>query len=373
MQFDGSNDWRELAELVEGGAELVGIRSKPPLPKEFLQAVGDKLLAVGVFDAGTNHVDSSAASEAFVPVFNAEGQNARPVAELTFLQMMALSRGVFGHVESMRDGVWSKDTGEELLGKTVDVIGFGSIGREVSSMAESWGMKVLFSDPNVHSVPNNQTKAELDELLAKSDFVTIHTDMKGVISANEIALMKPGAYLINNARETCVDLGAVEAALDSDQLAGYATDVHTKDPSKRGDPIEHRFQGRDDVLLTPHIAGSTVEAQKRAGIFIADVFAGLNKNGTIGGTSINYAGVYLPLTSTEQSRILYLHRNKPGAMSSLTDPLTDAGMNTTAQLLQTKRNNGTALVGIEAPSAEVEDVLADADLAGRYRVINTAA
>ncbi|ETV86508.1 hypothetical protein, variant [Aphanomyces astaci] len=276
--YKGALSGQELID-VAGDANILGIRSKTQLDRSFFESIGwhnHRLWAVGCFCIGTNQVDLAGAAKYGVPVFNAPFSNTRSVAEKTLCEIIALQRKLFERSTDLHTGLWKKSaTGaHEVRGTTLGIIGYGRIGSQVSVLAELLGMKVVFYDPLKCLPLGNATQLDsLQELLQVADGVTLHvpatSDTKNMINADTIQLMKPGSFVINNARGTVVDLHALADALKSGHLSGAAVDVFPVEPAKNGESFSTPLQGLPNVILTPHIGGSTEEAQGNIAVEVA--------------------------------------------------------------------------------------------------------
>jgi len=348
----------DLVKEIER-AHLVGLRSKTQLPREVLQRC-ERLLAIGCFCAGTNQVDLEYAASRGVPVFNSPFMNTRSVAELTVAEVVCLHRKVPHHTRTMHEGGWDKSASgsHEVRGRTLGIIGYGHIGSQVSVLAEAMGMRVLYYDA-VSKLPlgNAEAVPTLEELLSRSDAVTIHvpaTDQtRGMMGAAQIAMMKDGAYLINNARGSVVDLAALRAALDDGKLRGAALDVFPDEPAKRGEPFESVIRGADNVMLTPHIGGSTKEAQEAIALEASGrLMQFLNKGSTLG--AVNVPEVDLPSQDDggERShRILNFHRNVPGVLGKIHEAAGELGVNISGQYLRTSGDLGYLVLDADPSDA----------------------
>ena len=342
-------------------AHAVGLRSKTRLDAGVLEGC-ERLLAVGCFCAGTDQVDLAAAARAGVPVFNAPFSNTRSVAELTIAEVIALHRRLTERSDALHNGRWDKSASgsHEVRGRTLGIVGYGHIGAQVSVLAEAMGMRVFYFDvASKLALGNAQQTGSLDELLAQSDVVTVHvpdTDTtRGLVGADQIAKMKPGAYLINNARGGVVDLDALAAALREGRLAGAALDVFPFEPARSGDAFACPLQGMPNVILTPHIGGSTAEAQRA----IAQDVAGkitrfIDTGSTIG--AVNVPEVDLPEqpegTPDRPHRILNFHRNVPGVLGQIHKAAADLGVNVAGQYLRTMGEIGYVVIDVDPSDTE---------------------
>lgn len=364
-----------LAEAIRG-VHIIGIRSRTELT-EAAFAAADRLIAVGCFSVGTNQVDLAAARSRGIPVFNAPYSNTRSVAELVIGEIVMLMRGVFPRSVSAHAGGWLKSAKNsfEVRGKTLGIVGYGSIGSQLSTLAEAMGMRVVFfdlTDKLRHG--NTEPVDSLATLLAMSDVVSLHVpdtpSTQGMIGAAELATMKPGAFLINNSRGTVVDIDALAAALKSGHLLGAAVDVFPTEPKSNSERFVSPLQGLDNVILTPHVGGSTEEAQERIG---AEVARKLVEYSDVGSTvgAVNFPAVQLPPRPTG-TRFIQVQRNLPGTLGRLNAVFARRELNIAAQYYQTDGEIGyvvmeTDEVGRDAP--EVLEELRGIEGAIRTRLI----
>jgi D-3-phosphoglycerate dehydrogenase len=349
----------ELRERI-AGAHIVGIRSRTQLSASVL---GDarRLLAVGCFCIGTNQVDLDAAGLAGVPVFNAPYSNTRSVAELVIAEAIMLMRGIpRKHAECLRGGWLKSATGShEVRGKTLGIIGYGHIGTQVGLLAEGFGMRVLFHDIEAKlSLGNAQAATGLDELLARSDVVTLHVpenaSTRMMIGAAELAAMKRGVHVINASRGTVVDIDALAAALDSGQVGGAAVDVFPVEPKGNEDAFTSPLTRFDNVILTPHVGGSTLEAQDNIGIEVASKLVRYSDNGSTL-SAVNFPEVTLPGHEGSQ-RLLHIHRNVPGVLSRVNEIFSQAGVNIDGQFLRTDSKVGYVVIDITASPGQAQEL-----------------
>ncbi len=338
-------------------AHFIGIRSRTQLTAEVF-AHANKLVAVGCFCIGTNQVDLDAARERGIAVFNAPFSNTRSVAELVLAEAILLLRGVPEKSAVAHRGGWLKsaENAYEIRGKTLGVIGYGSIGTQLSVLAEGLGMHVAFFDV-VNKLPlgNARQIQKLDDLLATSDIVTLHVPETAatnqMIGAAQIASMKPGAILINASRGTVVDIDALAAALRAGKLLGAAVDVFPVEPRSNKESFESPLRGLDNVILTPHIGGSTMEAQANIGLEVAEKLVKYSDNGT-STTSVNFPEVALPAHAGKH-RILHIHRNVPGVLSAVNRIFSENHINIASQFLQTNEKVGYVVTDIDAASSDL--------------------
>jgi len=338
-------------------AHFVGIRSRSQLTEEVLSSAG-KLIAIGCFCIGTNQVDLKAATERGIVVFNAPFSNTRSVAELVIAEAILLLRGIAEKNALAHRGQWQKSAAGsfEIRGKTLGLVGYGSIGMQLGVIAESMGMRVLFFDVvNKLPIGNASQVGSLTELLQKADIVSLHVPetaaTKEMIAAPELAQMKKGAILINASRGTVIDIDALAAALESKALAGAAIDVFPVEPRSNDDEFISPLRAFDNVFLTPHIGGSTMEAQENIGLEVAEKLARYSDNGT-STSSVNFPEVALP-AHTDMHRLLHIHRNIPGVLSAINLIFSDNKINIRAQYLQTNEKTGYVVIDIDAEYSEL--------------------
>ena len=349
----------ELRKAI-ADAHFIGIRSRTHLTAEVL-ADAKRLLAIGCFCIGTNQVDLEAAELAGIPVFNAPYSNTRSVAELVLAEAIMLLRGVPQKSAQCHRGGWSKSAAgsHEARGKTLGIVGYGHIGTQVGVLAEALGMHVLFHDIETKlSLGNARASIDLDELLAKSDVVTLHVPdtnaTRWMIGAKEIAKMKPGAHLINAARGTVVDIDALADALQRGHLGGAAVDVFPEEPKGNDDPLQSPLCGIDNVILTPHVGGSTLEAQDNIGIEVAAKLVRYSDNGSTL-SAVNFPEVTLP-EHAGSHRILHIHRNVPGVLSKINEIFSERGINIDGQYLRTDPNVGYVVIDVAADSGQAGEL-----------------
>jgi D-3-phosphoglycerate dehydrogenase len=333
------------ARLAE--AHIVGIRSRTQLTPELLEHAR-RLIAVGCFCIGTNQVDLGAARRLGVPVFNAPYSNTRSVAELVVAEAIMLLRGIPQKNMQCHRGGWSKSAlgSYEARGKVLGIVGYGHIGTQVGVLAESMGMRVIFHDIEAKlALGNAHAAASLDELLESADVVTLHVPdtpaTRMMIGAGQLARMRPGALLINASRGTVVDIDALAAALSGGHLAGAAVDVFPAEPKANGDAFVSPLVGMDNVILTPHIGGSTLEAQDNIGVEVASKLVRYSDNGSTL-SAVNFPEVSLP-EHPHSRRLLHIHRNVPGTLSRIN-----------AQFLQTDAEVGYVVIDVSADVAQAQ-------------------
>jgi D-3-phosphoglycerate dehydrogenase / 2-oxoglutarate reductase len=355
------------------GVHMLGIRSRTQLTEEVL-AAADRLMVVGCFSVGTNQVDLDAARRVGIPVFNAPFSNTRSVAELTIAEIVMLLRRIFPRSVSAHAGGWDKsaDGSREVRGKTLGIVGYGNIGSQLSNLAEAMGMRVIFFDQTDKLRHGNTEPVEtLDELLALSDVVSLHVPetpaTANMIGARELGRMKEGACLVNNSRGTVVDLDALARALRDGHLAGAAVDVFPVEPASNTDRFVAPLQGLPNVILTPHVGGSTEEAQDRIGGEVARKLIDYSDVGSTFG-AVNFPQVQLPARPTG-TRFIHVHRNVPGVLRQVNDAVARHGINILAQYLQTDPEVGYVVLETDVVGGEGEGLLADLrDVEGTIRV-----
>ncbi len=355
-------DGDALVEALQG-VHMLGIRSRTQVTEAVL-ARADRLIAVGCFCIGTNQVALEAARIAGIPVFNAPFSNTRSVAELVMGEIVMLLRGITDKSASAHQGGWDKSAAGsyEVRGRTLGIVGYGNIGSQLSVLAEAFGMRVIYYDHTV-KLPHGNARPcpSLQALLAEADIVTLHVpetpETIGMIGEAELAAMKPGAILINNARGTAVDLDALAQALRRGHLLGAAVDVFPVEPARGGERFESPLQGIPNVILTPHIGGSTAEAQTRIGEEVARTLVDYSDTGATLG-AVNFPQVQLPARPSG-ARWTHMHRNAPGVLSGINEAFSRRGLNIAAQYLQTAGDLGYVVVDSADAAAEAEAILAE--------------
>lgn len=345
----------ELIKILPG-YDALGIRSKTEITKKVLDAV-TSVNTIGCFCIGTNQVDLVAAKGHGVAVFNAPHSNTRSVAELVIAEMIALSRQLGDRNTKAHAGEWVKSAegSKEVRGKILGIVGYGHIGSQVSVLAEAMGLKVYFYDA-IKKLPlgNARVASSLDELLRVSDFVTLHVpeipETMNMIGEKELATMKAGSYLINASRGTVVVIEALVSAIKSKHIAGCAVDVFPVEPSSNKEKFTSPLQGLSNVILTPHIGGSTEEAQKNIGSEVAESFRRFLKIGSSSG-AVNFPNVDLPVKQGT-SRILNVHRNEPGVLGEINGIISKAGANIEGQSLSTDDKIGYLVMDVHSSHAD---------------------
>jgi D-3-phosphoglycerate dehydrogenase len=338
-------------------AHFVGIRSRTQLTAKVLEAA-NKLIAVGCFCIGTNQVNLRAAMEKGIPVFNAPYSNTRSVAELVLAEAILLLRGIPEKNALVHRGGWSKSAegSYETRGKTLGIVGYGSIGSQLSVLAESLGMYVIYYDA-VTKLPlgNARQVGTMDELLANADVVSLHVpeipSTANMMGAAQFAKMKAGSIFINAARGTCVDIDALAAALESKHLGGAAVDVFPVEPKANDEEFLSPLRKFDNVILTPHIGGSTLEAQANIGLEVAEKFARYSDAGTTL-SAVNFPEVAVPLMAGKH-RLLHIHNNIPGVLSAINRIFAENGINISAQSLMTNDAIGYLVMDVDADYSTV--------------------
>ena len=358
------------------GVDLLGIRSRTQLTHEAL-AGADRLVAVGCFSVGTNQVDLDAARQRGIPVFNAPFSNTRSVAELVIGEIVMLLRRIFPRSSAAHKGGWDKSATDshEVRGRTLGIVGYGNIGSQLSTLAEGMGMKVIYYDHTDRLRHGNTEPVEsLQNLLAQSDIVSLHVPetpaTHSMIGEAELRLMKRGAYLINNSRGTVVDLDALSRAVREGHLAGAALDVFPVEPSSNSERFQSPLQGLENVILTPHIGGSTEQAQDRIGREVARKMIDYVDSGSTMG-AVNFPQVQLQARSLG-ARFSHVHRNAPGMLRRLNEVFLQRDINIFAQYLETDNEVGYVVLDADLAgqsSSEILDEIRELDGTIRARLI----
>lgn len=357
----GALDESELIEALDG-VQILGIRSKTQVTAKVLAQSPD-LLAVGAFCIGTNQIDLAAAADHGIAAFNAPFSNTRSVVELAIAEIIALTRRLTERDRALHDGVWDKSAAgaHEVRGRTLGIVGYGNIGSQLSVLAEALGMTVVFYDTAEKLALGNARRASsLSDLLAVADVVTLHVDGRpgnaGMFGSEQFAAMRPGAIFLNLSRGFVVDYAALGAAITAGRVAGAAVDVFPEEPKKRGDAFDFALRGVPNVILTPHIGGSTEEAQEDIGRFVAGK---LRDYLSTGSTTLS---VNLPNLALEPSggchRLVHLHRNTPGVLAAMNNVLAGHGVNIEGQLLATRGELGYVVtdVGSQLDASAVDEL-----------------
>jgi D-3-phosphoglycerate dehydrogenase len=363
----------ELIDRVRG-VHVLGIRSKTQITQAVLDAA-DSLISVGCFCIGTNQVALSAANQKGVAVFNAPFSNTRSVAELILAEIVILARQVGDRSREVHAGQWQKTATNcyEIRNKTLGIVGYGHIGRQVGVLAESFGMRVVFYDIATRlPMGNNRVCESLGELLKQSDFVTLHVpetpQTAGMIGADQLGAMKKGAYLLNASRGTVVDIPALADALKRGHLTGAAVDVFPVEPEANGAGFESELRGLANVILTPHIGGSTMEAQAAIGKEVASTLVKFIHTGATTG-AVNFPQAELP-EMRGTNRIINVHRNVPGVMRDINSIVSSFDVNILGQVLATDPDIGYLIMDLaDAPPAEVLARMSGLSTVIRTRVV----
>jgi D-3-phosphoglycerate dehydrogenase len=333
------------------GVHILGIRSKTQVTARVLEAA-PQLLAIGCFCIGTDQVALETATQRGIAVFNAPFSNTRSVAELTAAEVVMLARRAVQRCMDLHAGRWEKSArgSVEVRQKTIGIVGYGHIGPQVGLLAEAFGMKVVFHDI-VKKLPlgNAQQLASLEELLKIADFVTLHVPetplTRGMIGRGQIAMMREGTFLLNLSRGSVVDVAAVREAIQNGHLAGAAIDVFPEEPKASGEPFHSELRGLPNVILTPHIGGSTQEAQRNIGIEVADALIKFTDTGSSTGC-VNLPEVELPVLA-DGHRVLNIHRDVPGVLSRINGLVAAMGVNIKSQVLNTRNGVGYLIMDVE--------------------------
>ena len=345
----------DLVEALQGKT-LVGIRSNTKVTERVLDACPD-LRAIGAFCIGTNQIDLAAAAERGIAVFNAPYSNTRSVVELVIGEIIALARRLTEKTERMHAGVWDKSAqgSHEVRGRTLGIVGYGNIGTQLSNLAESMGLRVIFFDTADRLAHGNARRVPtLEALLEQADVVSLHVDGRpgnaGLFGAAQFAQMKPRSLFINASRGMVVDDVALRENILSGHVAGAALDVFPVEPKAQGDEFESALRGLPNVILTPHVGGSTQEAQEEIGWFVSGKLTRYHGGGSTE-LSVNLPEVPVPAL-TQGSRVALLHRNIPGVLASVNQVLAEQRANVTAQYLATRGEQGYVVTDVETALSE---------------------
>lgn len=375
-RITGAPDEDELLERIRN-VHILGIRSRTRLTPRVLEAA-ERLFCVGCFCIGTNQVALDHAKRAGIPVFNAPYSNTRSVAELVIGEVILLIRGIPEKAARARRGGWLKTAAgaHEVRGKTLGIVGYGHIGSQVSVLAETMGMQVIYHDiaPKL-SIGNARPCASLGELLERADAVTLHVpatpETVELIGADELARMRPGSVLLNLSRGNVVDIEALAEALRTGHLRGAAVDVFPTEPASPDEAFSSPLQDFDNVILTPHVGGSTREAQANIGVEVAEKLARYSDNGTTLG-AVNFVEVALP-SHEGATRFLHIHHNVPGVLTHINQVFSNRDLNVAAQYLLTDADVGYVVVDVEgdldAPGEDIRGELGSVDGTVRTRFL----
>ena len=354
-RFEKALDGPDLKAALSN-AHMVGIRSRTKMTREMIQSA-EKLVALGCFCIGTNQVDLGAAAGRGIPVFNAPHSNTRSVTEMVLAECVVLVRGLFDKSRDAHEGRWRKSAAgsHELRGKTLGIVGYGHIGSQVSILAEAFGMRVVYYDVMPKLPMGNARQLEsLEALLETSDIVTLHVPQdpstKDIINEQTLRRMKRGAMLINASRGHVVDIGALAEAMRSEHLGGAAIDVFPREPGSNAEPFESPLRGLSNVVLTPHIGGSTQEAQENIGIEVADKLMAYSDLGrTIG--AVNFPNISLPPSGADAHRLLHIHENRFGVLGAINQAVADTESNLLGQYLGTTPEIGYVVMDVDRQSS----------------------
>jgi D-3-phosphoglycerate dehydrogenase len=357
----GSLGEDELIEALQG-MSMVGIRSNTKVTEKVLASTPD-LLGIGAFCIGTNQIDLGAAAQRGIAAFNAPYSNTRSVVELVIGEIIALARRLPEKTQRMHGGVWDKSAhgSHEVRGRTLGIVGYGNIGTQLSNLAESMGLRVIFFDTADRLAHGNARRvATLDQLLAEADVVSLHVDGRpgnaGFFGAEQFAKMKPRSMFINASRGMVVDDVSLRDHLLSGHISGAALDVFPVEPKAQGEPFESVLRGLPNVILTPHVGGSTQEAQEEIGYFVAGKLSRFRHAGSTE-LSVNLPEVAVPRLENG-FRIALLHHNVPGVLASVNQVLADQGANVAAQYLSTRGEQGYVVTDVTAalPDGSLDDL-----------------
>ena len=366
-------DEAELIEKIKD-ARFVGIRSRTQLTKKVLDAA-ERLTAIGCFCIGTNQVDLDAAREKGIPVFNAPYSNTRSVAELVIGQLILLLRGIPAKSKQVHKGSWPKSAKDsnEARGKILGIVGYGSIGSQLSVLAESLGMQVIYYDA-ITKLPlgNARQVGTMKELLSSADVVTLHVpelpSTKNMMAKAEFEQMKKGSIFINAARGTCVQIEDLAEVIENGKLRGAAIDVFPTEPKSNAEPLDSPLRGFDNVILTPHIGGSTAEAQANIGLEVGEKFVQYANSGTTE-SAVNFPNIAMPQQANTH-RLLHIHHNKPGVLSKINHLFAAGNINILAQSLMTSNDIGYLVMDVaNADSQQAFDQLGKVEGTIRLRLL----
>lgn len=374
IRVSSGMDEDELIDALQG-VQILGIRSHTQVTRRVLEACPE-LLAVGAFCIGTNQIDKEAAAEHGVAVFNAPYSNTRSVVELAIAEIIMMGRRLMDRTNSLHDGVWNKSAthSHEVRGRTLGIVGYGSIGSQLSVLAEALGMKVIFYDIAERLALGNAQRMEtLDDLLREADVVSLHVSGEpantNLFGDREFALMRPRSLFINLSRGFIVDIEALKKHLLTGHIAGAAVDVFPTEPKANGDLFESPLTGLDNVILTPHIGGSTIEAQQNIGKFVSGKLVEYLNTGRTG-MSVNLPNLQLPVSSNAKHRLALVHQNIPGVMAEVNHSLAEHDVNVVGQALKTDGEIGYAVTDIAGDlPREILDELANRETTIRLRYL----
>lgn len=355
-RYPGALDEDDLIAAL-AGKRVLGLRSKTTVTERVLDA-NPQLEAIGAFCIGTNQIDLKAASRRGVAVFNAPFSNTRSVVELAVAEIIALMRRLTERDRALHAGRWEKsDAGaHEVRGRTLGIVGYGNIGTQLSVIAEALGMRVLFYDiAEKLALGNAHRCRSMAELLRNSDVVSLHVDgamrNAGLFGAREFALMKPGALFLNLSRGFVVDMEALRDNIIDGHIAGAGVDVFPHEPNKNGDPFNSELRSLPNVILTPHIGGSTQEAQHSIGQFVGNKLVNYILTASTD-MSVNLPRLTLPTSETAKSRLAYVHRNTPGVLALVNQTFAEQGLNIEGQILGTSGEIGYMITDLGSPAPE---------------------
>ena len=374
IRVSSGMDEDELIDALQG-VQILGIRSHTQVTRRVLEACPE-LLAVGAFCIGTNQIDKEAAAEHGVAVFNAPYSNTRSVVELAIAEIIMMGRRLMDRTNSLHDGVWNKSAthSHEVRGRTLGIVGYGSNGSQLSVLAEALGMKVIFYDIAERLALGNAQRMEtLDDLLREADVVSLHVSGEpantNLFGDREFALMRPRSLFINLSRGFIVDIEALKEHLLTGHIAGAAVDVFPTEPKANGDLFESPLRGIDNVILTPHIGGSTIEAQQNIGKFVSGKLVEYLNTGRTG-MSVNLPNLQLPVSSNAKHRLALVHQNIPGVMAEVNHSLAEHDVNVVGQALKTDGEIGYAVTDIAGDlPREILDELANRETTIRLRYL----
>ncbi len=382
LQSEGFEVVKESASMTEDELlkvinefDILGIRSKTDLSARFFEKASH-LLTVGAFCIGTNQIDIVSANKRGIPVFNAPYSNTRSVAEMVVGQMISLARNLGDRNIQAHQGKWNKSASGcyELRGKTLGIVGYGHIGSQLSVLAEALGLNVIYYDI-IKKLPlgNSRAAKSLSQLLSSSDFVSLHVpethQTKNMIGKDELSQMKKNAFLVNASRGTVIDIMDLAEAIKANKIGGAAIDVFPEEPQSNSETFDSPLRGLPNVILSPHIGGSTEEAQEAIGAEVADSFIKLVRNGSTRG-AVNFPNVDLPATHKSSVRLINVHQNVPGVLKDVNEIIAKTGANISAQYLSTDPNIGYLVMDLETDkNVDIVDKISNLSTNIKTRII----
>ena len=349
--LDGSLDEKDLIKKIKD-VSILGIRSKTIISDKVIKSA-NKLLAIGAFCIGTNQIKFESCNDSGIVIFNAPYSNTRSVVEIVIAQIINLMRKIVIKSNKMHSGVWRKDSLDsfEIRNKVIGIVGYGNIGSQLSVICEALGMKVLYYDIlDKLSIGNAKKCKSLNELLKNSDIVSLHVDGKksntNLISDKEFSIMKEKSILVNYSRGNVVDIDSLIKNIKSKKLMGAALDVFPEEPSNNKEKFESKVKGIEEIILSPHIGGSTKEAQKNIGSYVPDKIIDFINSGNTS-SSVNFPKLSLPEQS-DSHRLIHIHKNQPGVMLKINKIISEYNINIKGQYLKTNEEIGYVITDIDS-------------------------